>query len=180
MSNYTVKSGDTLSAIAARNGMSVQALELLNPQISNPNLIYPGQSINLSSASTASTPTWQTTLSNTLNQGTNPTTPATGGMTPVPTGGGYVPTPDAPAPTVNISSLRSQMQNGSITPAQAKAQVQQAIPNTIVEVKCSGISQDNKGNYSVLHPVFKILRTDKTIANTLAECIEINKSASLL
>ena len=57
---------------------------------------------------------------------------------------------------------------------------QDKLLNTIVEVKCSGISQDNKGNYSVLHPVFKILRTDKTIANTLAECIEINKSASLL
>ena len=57
---------------------------------------------------------------------------------------------------------------------------QDVLLNTIVEVKCSGLSQDNKGNYSVLHPVFKHLRTDKTIANTLQECIEINESSSLL
>src|ERR1035437_4599711 len=77
MSNYTVKSGDTLSRIAASNGMSLSTLEALNPQISNFNSIQPGQSINLSS-STASTPTWQQTLSSTLSQGTNTTTPATG------------------------------------------------------------------------------------------------------
>ena len=52
--------------------------------------------------------------------------------------------------------------------------------NGIVEVKCSGLSQDNKGNYSVLHPVYKHIRTDKSIANSLAECIEINESSSLL
>lgn len=40
--NYTVKSGDTLSAIASRYGMTINALSTLNG-ISNPNLIYPGQ-----------------------------------------------------------------------------------------------------------------------------------------
>jgi len=57
---------------------------------------------------------------------------------------------------------------------------QSELLNGIVEVKCSGLSQDNKGNYSVLHPVFKHLRTDKSSANSLAECIEINESSSLL
>jgi hypothetical protein len=56
---------------------------------------------------------------------------------------------------------------------------QDKLMNTIVEIKCSGISQDSKGNYSVLHPVYKMFRTDKTIANTLRECIEINSSSSL-
>ncbi len=56
---------------------------------------------------------------------------------------------------------------------------QDKLINTILEIKCSGISQDRNGNYSVLHPVYKIFRTDKTIANTLAECIEINESSSL-
>jgi len=46
-SNYTVKSGDTLSAIAAAYGVSLQSLIAANPQISNPNLIYPGQNINI-------------------------------------------------------------------------------------------------------------------------------------
>ncbi|UVW04514.1 LysM peptidoglycan-binding domain-containing protein [Limosilactobacillus fermentum] len=40
--NYTVKSGDTLSAIASRYGMTVNALVTLNG-IQNANLIYPGQ-----------------------------------------------------------------------------------------------------------------------------------------
>lgn len=57
---------------------------------------------------------------------------------------------------------------------------QDKLLNTIIEVKCSGISQDNQGNYSLLHPVFKLLRTDKSIANTLEECIEINNSSTLL
>lgn len=56
---------------------------------------------------------------------------------------------------------------------------QENLLNTILEVKCSGVSQDDKGNYSVLHPVFKKLRDDKDVANTLEECIEIDKSATL-
>ena len=43
---YTVRSGDTLSEIAARNNTSVQELVRLN-NISNPNLIYPGQVLRL-------------------------------------------------------------------------------------------------------------------------------------
>ena len=39
---YTVKSGDTLSGIAARYGTTVKQLVAWN-NISNPNLIYPGQ-----------------------------------------------------------------------------------------------------------------------------------------
>src|SRR3546814_11098657 len=46
--SYTVRSGDTLSGIAEANNMSLDALISANPKISNPNLIYPGQSINLS------------------------------------------------------------------------------------------------------------------------------------
>lgn len=40
--NYTVKSGDILSAIASRYGMTVNALVTLNG-VKNANLIYPGQ-----------------------------------------------------------------------------------------------------------------------------------------
>lgn len=56
---------------------------------------------------------------------------------------------------------------------------QEALMGKIVEMKCSGLSQNSKGEYSTLHPVFKMFRTDKDVANTLAECIEINKSVSL-
>jgi predicted chitinase/LysM repeat protein len=43
----TVRAGDTLSGIAARHSVSLQALIAANPQIRNPNLIYPGQVVNL-------------------------------------------------------------------------------------------------------------------------------------
>jgi LysM repeat protein len=43
----TVRSGDTLSGIAARNGVALAALLRANPQIHNPNLIHPGEQISL-------------------------------------------------------------------------------------------------------------------------------------
>lgn len=44
---YTVVSGDNLSVIAEKHGESLQTLESLNPQIKNPNLIYPGESVRV-------------------------------------------------------------------------------------------------------------------------------------
>jgi LysM repeat protein/GH25 family lysozyme M1 (1,4-beta-N-acetylmuramidase) len=44
---YTVKSGDNLSKIAASNGLTLAQIKAKNPQIKNPNLIYPGQVINI-------------------------------------------------------------------------------------------------------------------------------------
>lgn len=46
-STYTVQRGDTLGNIARRFNTTIQILIQLNPQIINPNLIYPGQVINL-------------------------------------------------------------------------------------------------------------------------------------
>lgn len=46
--SYTVRSGDTLSQIAASHGMSLDALIVANPQIRNPDLIHPGDTIHLS------------------------------------------------------------------------------------------------------------------------------------
>jgi spore coat assembly protein SafA len=44
---YTVVSGDTMWDIAREHGISLSRLEALNPQIKNPDLIFPGQKINL-------------------------------------------------------------------------------------------------------------------------------------
>ena len=49
--DYTVRSGDTLSGIAQRNGVSLQALIAANPQIANPNLIHPGQTVHVPGSS---------------------------------------------------------------------------------------------------------------------------------
>ncbi|OJG80818.1 LysM domain protein [Enterococcus ratti] len=42
---YTVRSGDNLSSIASRLGTTYQALAQRNG-LSNPNLIYPGQTLS--------------------------------------------------------------------------------------------------------------------------------------
>ena len=44
---HTVESGDTLSAIAAKYGVSLSEIIKLNPQIEDPNLIFPNQKITL-------------------------------------------------------------------------------------------------------------------------------------
>jgi LysM repeat protein len=44
---YIVKAGDNLSTIASDLGTSLNTLVQLNPQITSPSLIYPGQRINL-------------------------------------------------------------------------------------------------------------------------------------
>jgi tyrosinase len=43
MITYVVKKGDTLSGIAEKFGVTLAALEAANPQITNPDLIFPGQ-----------------------------------------------------------------------------------------------------------------------------------------
>src|SRR3546814_2583646 len=45
--SYSVRSGDTMSGIAASHGVPLSALINANPQVGNPNLIYPGQQLNL-------------------------------------------------------------------------------------------------------------------------------------
>ena len=57
---------------------------------------------------------------------------------------------------------------------------QENLMRTIVEIKCSGLSQNNKGEWCTMHPRVSKFRDDKDTANTLAECIEIDKSSSLI
>jgi LysM repeat protein len=55
---YLVQPGDTLSGIAASHSVSLAAVESANSQLSNPNLIYAGQTLEIpktSSAAQAST-----------------------------------------------------------------------------------------------------------------------------
>jgi len=54
---------------------------------------------------------------------------------------------------------------------------QEELLGTIIEVKCSGMSQNSSGEYSLMHPVFKHLRDDKDEANTLEEIKEIEAMA---
>jgi len=67
---YTVRSGDTLSGIASRYGVSLGALEAANPQVTNPNYIYVGEQLHLpggaSSSGSVSAPT--STVGGTVGQ----------------------------------------------------------------------------------------------------------------
>ncbi|MCP3140554.1 LysM peptidoglycan-binding domain-containing protein [Pyxidicoccus xibeiensis] len=45
--DYTVKSGDTFSGIAAKHELSLAALKKLNPQVENINVIQPGQKLHV-------------------------------------------------------------------------------------------------------------------------------------
>jgi chitinase len=49
MSTYTVKSGDTTATIAAKYGVTLAALEAVNPQVTNPNNIQVGQVLTIPS-----------------------------------------------------------------------------------------------------------------------------------
>lgn len=48
---YVVKAGDSLSAIAVEYHLTLKQIEALNPQIKNPNLIHPGDKVNVSGVS---------------------------------------------------------------------------------------------------------------------------------
>lgn len=48
---YTVAAGDTMWDIAQKHGMSLSQLESLNPQIKEPGMIFPGQTVNLGHSS---------------------------------------------------------------------------------------------------------------------------------
>jgi LysM repeat protein len=50
---YLVQPGDTLSGIAASHGASLAAVEAANPKLSDPNMIYTGQTVDLPEGSSA-------------------------------------------------------------------------------------------------------------------------------
>jgi DNA ligase-1 len=59
-------------------------------------------------------------------------------------------------------------------------QNQHKLMGTIVSMKCCGLSHDNEGSYSTLHPVFKSIRDDKHEADSLEKILEIEKMAKSL
>ena len=76
MATVKVQSGDSLSKIAAANGVSLAALEAANPQYAgNYNLIQPGQTVNLPSSSSTASKTTTTQGGSYINQQTQQSYP---------------------------------------------------------------------------------------------------------
>jgi len=48
---------------------------------------------------------------------------------------------------------------------------QDVLLGTVAECKCNGISQDSKGNYSLMYPSLKSFRDDKDVADSLGDII---------
>ena len=82
-STHTVQAGDTLSGIAAQSGVSLSSLEAANPQISNPNMIYAGQQLNVPDGNSAvSSPASSTSPASSSSPGTAPVAQVGGGSAP--------------------------------------------------------------------------------------------------
>jgi LysM domain len=72
---YLVHPGDTLSGIAASHGVSLAAVEAANSRLSNPNLVYAGQTVEIpegSSASHGSSTTRSSTAAQSVSQSAAP------------------------------------------------------------------------------------------------------------
>lgn len=105
MATLQIKSGDTLSGLAAQNKTTVQELLKLNPNITNPDLIQAGASLNIPSVNiTDFTPEQREAFNraNALGSGVNVTdnsqalAPASPEVTPTRTPTVSTPTPTAP------------------------------------------------------------------------------------
>lgn len=57
---------------------------------------------------------------------------------------------------------------------------QDELMGSIVEIRCCGLSQDHKGNWSTAHPSVVELREDKDTCDSLESCIEIEEMAKQL
>ncbi len=111
----TVKSGDTLTALAAAHGTTVEALRQHNPQLVNPDLLHPSQVLMLPPSMTA-TP--------------SATTPA-----PVPssTSGGPTPSGASPSPTRATTESAAAGRTRVAASGQLAAARVAAVPSTRLE-----------------------------------------------
>lgn len=117
MGTYIVRSGDTLSSIAARHRMTLEDLLSANPQIKNINVIHPGDPINIPDRETAADQRQRTAL-------TTEIIPAGAGVAFLTTQQLCVIVPDlSPAKAAAlIESINQAMQEASInTPARQAA-----------------------------------------------------------
>jgi len=101
---HTVQRGETLSGIAVRYGVTVQRLVLLN-NLSNPNLIYPGQVLIIHPGPTPTATSVPPTATIAPTSTRDPNVTPTAGPTPLP---GGIPTP---TPIVRTGTVPQDAEN---------------------------------------------------------------------
>ena len=79
--SYTIARGDTLAGIAARQGVGLDALIAANPQIDNPNRIFPGDQLSIPAGGRAERPADTTTRSPAVAEVDAPTQVTNGSLT---------------------------------------------------------------------------------------------------
>ncbi len=77
--SYRIQSGDTLWALARKNGTTINALMQANPQIKNANLIYAGAMLNIPGKRDSFEPTKPNGGRPNVTQTQGPSGPSTGG-----------------------------------------------------------------------------------------------------
>lgn len=74
---YTVKSGDTLSAIAQQHQTNYQALAEASPGIDNPDTIFPGDEVHIAGSGETQAQISNSAQSSSVNSGNTPAEPTT-------------------------------------------------------------------------------------------------------
>lgn len=125
---HIVQYGDTLSQIALSNGVSLQQLVAANPQVLNPDLIYPNDRISLPTGGDAETSGASAAPASTGGpQGTNSGSPVAGGDVTATSGVTadqllqIVPTLDPGQAPALAQNLNSAMSEANITTPQQQA-----------------------------------------------------------
>jgi hypothetical protein len=148
-----VKSGDTMSALAKKAGVSLKAFIAANPQITNPNLIRPGQVLNVPGATPAA-----------------PAAPAAAAPTsgPIP---GFVPSTKFPAGPRNPGGvgnvgpflpIEEEAVVAPVTPTWTKAGTVQTA-NGPIDVDANGLAADGSKPVAAAAPS-NPLNTGPTVA----------------
>ena len=126
--NYMVQEGDNLTKIAQDNNISLPELERINPQIKTPDLIYPGDVVNLPEKNAYNSYTWNPSM---IQEPTNFPATATTYETFTPASpNGIIPDAAPPsivnpdgtltAPAITLLSLMSYVPANRLKTAQVK------------------------------------------------------------
>jgi LysM repeat protein len=194
--SYTIAAGDTLSAIAAKNGMQLSDLLASNPQFqANPNMIKPGQTVNLAKSAgpafvTQSRP--QVSLHpNIVTPSGATVNPSTGALVAPPPGGAPPATPAVPvvpptAPAAPATPPPPTLAETDAAAAKAYQDAQNMSPDEVANQQAiddlessAGLSKANIGHQAI--PLPFITGQQKAVEDrALALEAPLQKKAALL